>query len=349
MSKSDEELAARLVSRETGIELEPTKLKLDGWGEADCACQLANGSCLVLEAERGQKHPTTNVAKLWPWLEKDEQRSIALVHVFFEPNAAPLSRRQLTQWLGQRMARELVGRFRYLPLTIEGGVITRGLPDLRDWLASLSSTHASPPALGPRFQAAISLAAYLHRGDTRKGKRTPYVAHLLGVCDLVLQDGGSEDEAIAALLHDTLEDHPEDISPEELRSRFGDGVLAIVRSCSDTPEDYAGGQKPPWRERKTAYLEHLTRATEGARRVSLADKFYNAKELLADLKREGPSTWKRFNAGRDDQLWYYRAILERMRGAGQTGALMERFELVVDELRRAAGDDADGPRTAARQ
>lgn len=186
--------------------------------------------------------------------------------------------------------------------------------------------------LGPKFRKAVKLALDVHGDDTRKGKKTPYVSHLLGVASLVLMDGGSEDEAIAALLHDTLEDHPDDVKPKKLRKTFGATVRDIVVSCTDTPPDYEGGPKPPWRERKERYIAHLTQASEGARRVALADKLYNARDLLADLRRDGPSTWKRFNAGPAEQVWYLRSILEGMRAAGQKGVLMEEYERVVADL-----------------
>jgi len=130
MSKADEDLAARLVSAATGIALRPTRLHLGQWGQADCYCEQTNGNCVILEAERGQKHPTTNVAKLWPWLEEDVRRHAMLIHVFFEPNAAPHNRRLVTQWLGERMARDLADRFAYYPLTIRDGSIVDGLPAL---------------------------------------------------------------------------------------------------------------------------------------------------------------------------------------------------------------------------
>lgn len=186
--------------------------------------------------------------------------------------------------------------------------------------------------LGPKFRKAVELALDVHGNDTRKGKKTPYVSHLLGVASLVLMDGGSEDEAIAAMLHDTLEDHPEEVTPAKLRRAFGETVLDIVVSCTDTPPDYEGGPKPPWRERKGRYIAHLTHASEGARRVALADKLYNARDLLADLRRDGPSTWKRFNAGPAEQVWYLRSVLAGMRKAGQKGVLMEEYAIVVKTL-----------------
>src|SRR6267154_1183275 len=141
--------------------------------------------------------------------------------------------------------------------------------------------------LSRHFDDALALAIRLHRNDLRKGKTTPYVAHLLGVCSLVLQDGGDEDQAIAALLHDVLEDHPDEIRPDQISEQFGPSVLAMVQDCTDTPPGFLGGEKPPWRIRKEHYLAHIRCASPGARRVSVADKLYNARELVADLRREG--------------------------------------------------------------
>lgn len=113
-------------------------------------------------------------------------------------------------------------------------------------------TESAAPLLTSRFEEAMVYAAELHRTQTRKGSRVPYLAHLMSVAALVLEDGGDEDEAIAALLHDALEDHPEKTSREEIRRRFGERVASIVEHCTDTPSDWAGGLKPPWRGRKEA-------------------------------------------------------------------------------------------------
>lgn len=121
--------------------------------------------------------------------------------------------------------------------------------------------------LTPRFDEALTLAARVHAGDVRKGTQIPYVAHLLGVCALVLADGGDEDEGIAGLLHDTLEDHPDLVSRHQLEDRFGARVRRLVEGCTDTPADYRGGPKSPWRERKLHYLEHLRDAPPDELRV----------------------------------------------------------------------------------
>lgn len=191
----------------------------------------------------------------------------------------------------------------------------------------------------PRFLDALSLAVRLHGADLRKGTSVPYVAHLLGVCALVLLDGGAEDEAIAALLHDALEDHATEISREDIAKRFGAEVLAIVEACTDTPIDYQGGSKPDWRKRKTAYLEHLRKARPEKLRVALADKLDNVRSILADYRHIGDTLWTRFNAGKQDQLWFFRSLVDVFRQAGAKGFLMDELERSVAEVERIVGAD----------
>lgn len=186
----------------------------------------------------------------------------------------------------------------------------------------------------PRFLDALSYAVRLHGTDVRKGTPVPYVAHLFSVCSLVLTNGGSEDEAIAALLHDALEDHPQETSPEVISNRFGRNVLEIVEACTDTPADYKGGAKPPWRQRKTSYIEHVRTANASARRVALADKLDNARSTLADYRRFGDSLWARFNAGKEEQLWLYRSLVQAFREAGAVGSMIEELDAIVVELER---------------
>ena len=166
------------------------------------------------------------------------------------------------------------------------------------------SDQTNHPRLGGRFDDALVFAARKHRAQVRKGSEVPYVGHLLGVCSLVIEDGGSEDEAIAALLHDVVEDQGGEVVLEEVRARFGEEVATIVLACSDT----TAVSKPPWRARKEAYLAHLKTASPSTLRVSLADKLYNARAILRDLRTVGDAVWQRFNTGRDDQRWYYGAL-----------------------------------------
>lgn len=157
--------------------------------------------------------------------------------------------------------------------------------------------------LGPRFEAALGYAAAVHAMQRRKGpRRLPYIGHLLGVASFVIEDGGTEDEVIAALLHDAPEDQGGLERLADIRERFGDRVAQIVKACSDTFKD----PKPPWRRRKEEYLAHL-RGTEDTSvlRVAIADKVHNLTSTVADVRLEGQEVWERFNACASDQLWYY--------------------------------------------
>ena len=189
--------------------------------------------------------------------------------------------------------------------------------------------------LSPRMYEALELAFKLHGHDARKSSQVPYLAHLLHVCALVLQDGGDEDEAVAALLHDALEDKPEKINEKKIRWRFGEKVLQIVKICTDTPENYKGGPKPPWRERKVAYLDHVSRIPDPALlRVTIADKIDNARAILTDHRRFGDELWKRFNASKEEVQWYYDASVKAYRKAGVTGPLIKELKQLVGKIIR---------------
>jgi len=196
-------------------------------------------------------------------------------------------------------------------------------------------TEAQPPQplLTPRFADALAYTVELFGADTRKGSTVNYTAHLLGVCALVLADGGSEDEAIAALLHDTLEDKPQLVTPELLTERFGPQVTRIVQACSDTEPGYAGGPKGPWRLRKEVYIDHLPSAREPENRVALADKVDNARAILADYLVEGEAIWGRFTTkSREDQLWFYTSCAQGFRTARAGGFLLGELERTIAEI-----------------
>jgi (p)ppGpp synthase/HD superfamily hydrolase len=181
---------------------------------------------------------------------------------------------------------------------------------------------------------AMQYAFALHGRDERKGSRVLYVTHLFSVCGLVLQDGGTLDEAIAALLHDALEDKPQETSAVEIEGRFGANVLEIVRVCTDTEPGYAGGKKEEWSLRKQRYLEHVRCTLPEMLRVSLADKVDNARSILADHARIGDELWKKFNAGRDQQLWYYTELRDAYEQVGVKGPLMDEFRMLVEQIRQ---------------
>jgi len=186
-------------------------------------------------------------------------------------------------------------------------------------------------ALSERFEQAFLYASNLHRNQKRKGSSTPYLAHLLGAASLVLEDGGSEDEAIAALLHDAPEDQGGLEVLEEIRRRFGEQVAMIVDGCTDSYEN----PKPPWRLRKESFLERLAESAQGVQRVALADKVHNARSLLADLRRSGEKVWARFNGGKEGTLWYYRSLVEVYRGLPPT-AMFASFEETVLKIEALA-------------
>ena len=187
--------------------------------------------------------------------------------------------------------------------------------------------------LSDRYQQAFRYAADLHAGQERKGNGVPYLAHLMSVSALVLEHGGTEDQAIAALLHDAAEDQGGVPTLEEIRRRFGDVVADIVAACSDSMVQ----PKPPWRGRKEAYLAKLRHASSSARLVTAADKLHNARAVLRDLREIGDAIWSRFRAGKDGTLWYYRQLADVL---GETGPrkLAEELERTVSEIERLAGD-----------
>ena len=159
----------------------------------------------------------------------------------------------------------------------------------------------------------------------------PYVAHLLSVAAIALEHGANEDEAIAALLHDAIEDQGGAPVRDEIRSRFGREVADIVSGCTDSETI----PKPPWRARKEIYLAHLCHADRSVRLVCAADKLHNARSLVADYRVYGELLWERFTGGKAGTLWYYRAVVTIL-GEVQRSALVDELELAVAELERLA-------------
>jgi (p)ppGpp synthase/HD superfamily hydrolase len=167
--------------------------------------------------------------------------------------------------------------------------------------------------LTDRFDRALLYATHVHGGQVRKGTSTPYVAHLLAVAATVLEYGGDEDLAVAALLHDSVEDQGGAARLDDIRNRFGEPVARIVEACSDSLANTAKGEpKADWLERKKAYIAKLRRADEDILWVSLADKVHNARTILRDLRKPdiGEKVWARFNVSTKQTLWYYRSLAD---------------------------------------
>jgi (p)ppGpp synthase/HD superfamily hydrolase len=191
--------------------------------------------------------------------------------------------------------------------------------------------------LSSRFDEAFSYAAALHAQQRRKLSGEPYLAHLLSVAALVMEHGGNEDEAIAALLHDAVEDQGGLPTLEEIRRRFGQTVADIVEGCTDAVDS----PKPPWRPRKEAYLARLQKASPSVRLVSAADKLHNARAILREYRRAGESLWSHFRGGREGTLWYYRAAVETLKTAAVDSPpvvdpLVEEVDRTVTEIERLA-------------
>ena len=187
-------------------------------------------------------------------------------------------------------------------------------------------------ALSSRLDEAFAYARNVHQQQTRKGTDAPYIGHLMGVASIVLDDGGSEDEAIAALLHDAAEDHGGRERLEDIRRRFGDTVAGIVEDCTDSWDT----PKPPWAERKRAYIGHARHLPASSLRVSAADKVHNSYAILRDLRNIGEQVWERFNAPADDVVAYYEGLARAFREAGG-GRLVDELDRIVRGIQREMG------------
>ena len=175
--------------------------------------------------------------------------------------------------------------------------------------------------LGEPFADAVRYACGVHAQQARKGTDIPYAAHLLAVASLVLEAGGDEDLAIAALLHDAAEDHGGEERLADIEARFGPRVAGIVRACSDSLEP-EGADKRDWESRKRDHLAHLARADDDTLLVWFADKAHNARSIVTDLDALGPAAMAKFNAAPDRILWYYRANAELAADRGVPDALV---------------------------
>lgn len=187
-----------------------------------------------------------------------------------------------------------------------------------------------PGKLTERFEKALQYAARLHIDQRRKCTNIPYISHLLAVASIVMENSGSEDEVIAALLHDAVEDQGGVKTFEEIKQLFGSEVGEIVAGCTDAWAE----PKPPWRERKEQYIAHLYAATPSVLLVSCADKLHNARVTLADYRKSGDDVWMRFKGGKEGVLWYYREITNTYSKVKAHPDIVEELNRVVSELER---------------
>jgi (p)ppGpp synthase/HD superfamily hydrolase len=194
-----------------------------------------------------------------------------------------------------------------------------------------------PPPLGIRLQQAFRYAAAKHDGQTRKKSAVPYLSHLMAVASLVLEAGGDEDMAMAALLHDVVEDCGGMPRLREIRKRFGPRVAKIVEGCTDS----FGEPKPEWVERKKDYLREVKHADAETRLVSASDKLHNVRTILADYRQHGEAIWTRFNGKKEGTLWYYRALSDEYQRRNRNRITHE-LAIAVEELERATGVRLDG-------
>lgn len=186
----------------------------------------------------------------------------------------------------------------------------------------MTETNHPVTTLSRRFEDALEFANQVHAEQKRKDSGAPYFAHVIGVAALVLEDGGSEEEAIAALLHDTAEDQGGQAMLEEVAERFGEKISRIVAECSDT----LVSPKPPWQARKEAHIQALHSAQPETIRIMLADKVYNSRNLLRGLLERGEMVWENFKGGRDGTIWYFKqmyAVFSRTRPS--SNYLMDEF------------------------
>ncbi|MEZ4289355.1 MAG: HD domain-containing protein [Myxococcota bacterium] len=214
-----------------------------------------------------------------------------------------------------------------------------GMPAATSGASRPDATAATLHAARPILLEATRLAWDWHGHQTRKGRTTSYMSHLLAVQGLVIRAGGGPTESIAALLHDALEDaeSPRERAEREglIDERFGTEVLRIVLDCTDTTPAEAGASKGPWRERKERYLTQLAGAAAPSRLVAACDKRHNLGELVDDLRHEGKATLERFNAGAAEQVWYFDAMARVCRDA-IPGRLARELDELVEALRELA-------------
>jgi (p)ppGpp synthase/HD superfamily hydrolase len=187
--------------------------------------------------------------------------------------------------------------------------------------------------LSPQFEKALIYATRIHGGQLRKKTRIPYIAHIVGVAAIALEYGANETEAIAALLHDAVEDCGGVKRLRDIERKFGKSVATIVDGCTDTDQT----PKPPWLKRKKAYVKHVRHASMATKLVSASDKLHNLRAILMAYRQEGDKVWSRFSGGKQGALWYYRALMNAFNGK-RIQPLVQEINRTLTELERLANE-----------
>lgn len=277
------------------------------------AADAIREALVALGGEGTIKEVTAWVGRRYPRKWSADTISTSMADLAFPGN--PSSRFGSSQRFLRRVA---TGRYRMAP----------------DWPDEGESLYSH------RFVLALTTAAQMHRAQRRKGGDVPYVSHVLGTCAIALEYGADEDEAIAALLHDAIEDVQPAAAARMAVAWFGERVLRIVEGCTDSDTH----PKPAWRERKERYLAHLETAERSVLLVSAADKLHNARTLVADHHKNDKNLWTRFNAGREESLWYYRSLVRAFRSNKEhPRALVDALDRAVTELEGLVGVNRDRP------
>ena len=184
--------------------------------------------------------------------------------------------------------------------------------------------------LSEKFVQAVSFANKIHTGQVRKGTNIPYISHLLAVASLVMENEGSEDEIIAALLHDAVEDCGGESILDEIKKRFGQNIASIVDGCTETYEN----PKPPWKGRKESYIAHIKEANPSVKLVPCADKLHNVRSILSDYRQEGETLWNRFSASKEETLWFYQSMANILCASGKDLKVYADLDNAVKELEK---------------
>jgi (p)ppGpp synthase/HD superfamily hydrolase len=190
--------------------------------------------------------------------------------------------------------------------------------------------------LSRQFEKALTYATRIHGGQLRKKTRIPYIAHILGVAAIAMEYGANETEAIGALLHDAVEDCGGAKRLRDIERKFGRDVAKIVEGCTDTDQT----PKPPWLERKKAYVAHVRHAPMPTKLVSASDKLHNLRAILMDYRKEGERLWSRFNGGKQGALWYYRALVNAFSGK-RIQPLVQELDRTLTQLELLANNGAE--------